>query len=148
MARLAEKVPALRWIDIDLGQLQFENPPIDYPAALIDIQGVDYSNAGGNTQIAQTTVAINLAFKVHGPSNHLAPESQRVAAMKHYDVVTDVYEALQGYATEEFSPLTRLSLQRQASTWPRHYTMVFRTQGVDRSAVKQRVPWSGPVVVK
>lgn len=133
MNRLSEQVPALAWIDVDLGQLSFDAPPVDYPCALIDVANVEYSGAGRNVQMAITTVNINLAFTVLSPSDHTAPEVLREQAMEHYRTISEVYQALQGYGTVDFAPLNRTTLTRQKNTYPRHFTMTFRTQAMDNS---------------
>ena len=36
-ARIKALVPEVRWIEMDYGQLQYEQPPVDFPAVLIDL---------------------------------------------------------------------------------------------------------------
>lgn len=123
--RLASQVPELQFIDINLGQLQLETPPVDFPCALIDISNVDYSSCTGTRQIANVDISVTLAFKVYAPSD--INSDQRSEAMQHYDLINKVAKALHGYGSPLFSKLTRTSLQRQNQTYPRHFTMNFKT---------------------
>lgn len=135
--RLAEQVPELTWIDTDLGQLAFEEPPVDYPCALIDVSNIDYSSYQQNTQKALVEIDINLAFTVFSQSDFTAPEHIKEQAAEHYKIVRKVYQALQGFETPNFSKLNRTSLKRQKNTYPRHFTMSFQTAYTDYCATPQ-----------
>lgn len=130
--RLRNEVPELRFIDIDLGQLQLEQPPIDWPCALVDVANVDYK--GGNMQTAETVLNITLGFLVYGPSNTGAAPELRQQAMQHYEIVRKVAETLHGFSPAGFAPLNRVSLVRGNETYPRHFTLSFRTQHTERIA--------------
>ena len=41
-----QTIPEFRYIGEDWGQLNFEQPPVDWPCALIDLGNVDFSSAG------------------------------------------------------------------------------------------------------
>lgn len=133
-ARLDAEVPELRFIDLDIGQLQMESPPVDFPCALVDISDVDYSSSGRGLQTAISTVTVSIGFQVLAPSDTRAPEDQRMLALDHYRIVSKVAAALHGYGTDLFTPLCRVALRRQSSTYPRHFTLTFRTQSQERIA--------------
>jgi len=137
MERLAEKVPEL-WIDVDFGQLSVENPPVDFPCALIDIRSAAHTDTSDNGQITNARVMISVAFSVLGPSDHGAPAELRAKAMDHYRILQEVYVALQGFGTEEFAPLSRATTERKDETYPRHFIMVFDTAFADESACPVR----------
>lgn len=122
--RLAAQVPELRFIDIDLEQLGNENPPVDFPCALIDVSSIDFD--GSTTQTAVADINVTIGFNVLTPSSQHSVEC-REQAMAHYDIIDKIAEALHGFETEGFSKLTRTALRRRATTYPRHYVMSFRT---------------------
>lgn len=128
--QLRTEVPELRFIDINLGQLQLENPPVDWPCALVDVASVDYQ--GGDMQSAETVLNVTLGFLVYGPSNAGAAPELRQQAMQHYAILRQVAEALHGFRPEGFAPLNRVSLVRGNETYPRHFTLSFRTQHTER----------------
>lgn len=128
MNRLADKVPELNFIDIDLEQLQLSAPPVDFPCALIDVATIDYSSNSGNSQQALATINVTLGFNILSVSDANAPATTRAQSMAHYKIIEKVAEALHGFGTQEFSSLQRIKLQRRANTYPRHYVMSFQTQ--------------------
>ena len=54
-------IPEFRYIGEDWGQLNFEQPPVDWPCALIDLGNVDFSAAGMRSQQAEAVVNITIA---------------------------------------------------------------------------------------
>lgn len=96
--RLRSLVPALRTIDYDFGQLA--NPeqamPIDYPACLISVESVKWTENGQKIQkgalVVAVTVAIRPTFVSAGQSS---PDLWRYTAMMQ--PVNDVFTALAGY---------------------------------------------------
>lgn len=128
MTRLSDKIPALRFIDIDLEQLQLTEPPIDFPCALIDVAQITYSSCAPGRQIANATINVTLGFSLLGTSDTHATPTDRARAMEHYQIIGQVAEALHGYSNGCFKPLVRENLSRRATTYPRHYTLSFVTQ--------------------
>ena len=72
MQKLAQ-IPELRWIDLNVGQMSVQNPPVDYPCALVDITAIDHTTAGVQRQIGDLQLEIELYFIVRSPANTLAP---------------------------------------------------------------------------
>lgn len=124
--RLTAEVPELLFIDVDLGQLRMGNPPVAFPCALVDIANIEYR--GGRMQTAETTVNVTLAFAVYGASTVGADATLRAEAMAHYAIIRKVAAALCGFRPENCAPLLRESLTRGNETYPRHFTMSFKTQ--------------------
>lgn len=127
MERLANQVPELRFIDVDLEQLQLENPPVDFPCALIDISNVNYTSSLHSQQQADVDVSVTLGFSVLAPSSHYSEPVYKKEAMQHYSIITKVAEALHGYETDSFVKLDRVSLSRRTNTYPRSYVLNFKT---------------------
>lgn len=136
MAKLQE-ISALRWIDINIGQMDVDNPPVDYPCALVDVPDIDYKSAGGKRQNGEAIVEVELFFPVRTPSNMSAPEQVRQQAFEHFKIVKDVYLALQGLEGNNFSGLNRIKLSRRKDYYPRPITLFFRCSVEDHSAVKE-----------
>lgn len=133
--KLAADVPELRWIDINLGQMATENPPVDYPCALIDVTDIDYTTAGMHRQVGEARIEIELYFIVRSPSNTAAPEKMREQAFGHFGTVKKVYKALEGVSGESFGGLNRVKVRRNKTYYPRPFTLVFRCSVEDRGAV-------------
>lgn len=112
MDRLLEQVPALRYIDQDLGQLQgyTNRPDVAFPCALIDFTGWNYENMGDLQQMAEGNVMINLGFAIHSASNNLTPEVWRKLPLDYYEIEWAIHKALQGWSPgDEFGLMMRNS---------------------------------------
>ncbi len=123
MARLKEKVPALRWIDFDTGQLETnERPPVAFPCALLTI---DVANATDLTPLVQECrgrLKLRIAFDRQMKTDSATPTPELEKALHPYDVVAQVYAALQGYGTEHFDTLSRTRQGKDAS---RHGVFIY-----------------------
>ncbi len=129
---LREKVPALKTIDADKGQLA--NPekafPIDYPAVLIDLDSVDWSDLGKMVQKGKSKIAVTVAVLPTKHSHQTSPTLDDFVI--EMDVINEVYAALNG-----FMGLARGKTYRQ-KRWDtiQAYTHLFNNTLTDRSAKK------------
>lgn len=142
LAKLKNEVPELRWIDVNLGQMATENPPVDYPCALVDVTDISYTTAGMRRQVGEARIEIELYFIVRSPANIAAPDYLRKQAFEHFGVVAKVYKALEGVSGESFGGLNRVQVRRDKGYYPRSFTLVFRCSVEDRAAVQtyQKLP--------
>jgi len=109
VTQLKAEVPELRWIDVDEGQLNDENPSVAYPCALIDI---DYPNCSDESEFIQMCIArvtIRYAFKPSGSASGVAPTLNQEKALERWGIVTKTYSALQGWGTDEAGSFSRRS---------------------------------------
>jgi hypothetical protein len=93
-----------------LGQLEhYEGrPPVSWPCALIDVDGFDFSDVGGdNEQIGEGFLIIRLGVPAYSPANNLAPGVVRLKALEYYNIEQKIQVALHGWRTEGFSKLLR-----------------------------------------
>ena len=126
MKRIQSQVPSLRWIDMNMGQMDTENPPVDYPCALVDITNVDWTTMmNGGQQRGKATVEVELYFVVRQPTNTSAPEHIRSQAMVFFDIVQEVNRALHGFRGENFSPMVRVSSQKRKEYYPRPVVLTY-----------------------
>lgn len=138
MDRLKSQVAAIRWIDFDTGQLDSsERPPVAFPCALLSIS---VSSARDITDYAQDCVGrvrIRLVFDQQMRTTSSATASVRNAALNPYNIIADVYSALQGWTAGNFSPLSRVRQDREPS---RHglfiYLIEFAVEFEDQTAEK------------
>ncbi|MDD4395680.1 MAG: hypothetical protein PHQ33_07330, partial [Bacteroidales bacterium] len=54
-------ITELKHIDKNWGQLQYEQPPVKFPCALLDIANVNYSQMGKLAQLAEGDIEITVA---------------------------------------------------------------------------------------
>lgn len=95
--RLTANVPALKYVDQDWGQMDFyAPPPVKFPCALIDIQTVQYTNAGELIQQGTALIVIRLFDIRLSNSSQSAPAGQKENAKKIWQLLADVNKALHG----------------------------------------------------
>lgn len=119
-------VAALKWVDKDKGQMNFEKPPVLFPAALVTISLPNTQNNNRVEQSGQARIEVKLCFDWGGNTSQVTPAIHRDKSLEYYDVMDEVFKKLQGWSSSEITPLERRSLVPLAR--PDHYTtevMVF-----------------------
>lgn len=110
---LLNEVPALKWKDLNIGQLAEEQPPVSFPCALIniDLPNCNDIDDSGKLQQVASRFQITLAIKSAGETNANAPELQRANALDYFDLVESVYKKLQSFQSQTYAPFSRRSQQ-------------------------------------
>lgn len=137
--RIIAEVPALRYVDIDWGQLSyyFPHPPIQWPCALIDITNVQWSNVLKNGQLGMATIQISVADLRLTNTSGKAPQGQKDNALAIWDILNKVYVALQGWAGDKsYAGLMRTAnSQTRREDGVRIYQITFTTEIKDNAAI-------------
>lgn len=110
LARIAAKVPGIKYIDQDLGQLENYQlrPAVNWPCLLVDIEETKFSDAAGEMiQIGEGMVSFRLGLVQYSNSSSITPVSVRGKAMSYYRLENDLYKALHGWSPEGFTRLLR-----------------------------------------
>jgi len=129
MARLLAEVPALKWIDLDTGQLNQDPPPVLFPCALIGIKLPTCKSQTDTLQDCVALVTVKLAFDSQRRTAGAVAEQQRNESLAVYDTIADVYAALQGFSTSGFDSLSRKSQgddpHKKLFVYKQEYTTTF-----------------------
>ncbi len=100
-ARLELKVPQLRYIDEDWGQLEYfsPTPPTKWPCALIDLSvPATWSNFGKLGQLGLVQIKLRIAdLRISNTSNK-APQFQKDAGFSIFELIELVHKAIHGYS--------------------------------------------------
>lgn len=108
--RLEAEVEALRWIDIDSGQLEVtQRPAVAFPACLVDMAYPQCDDLGGGKQNVTANVTLRLVFDAPGATSAASPVREQSLAF--LDTIEAVHEALQGWSTTALSAFSRLNAQ-------------------------------------
>lgn len=108
--RLSE-IPGLQHIDKDWGQLQYEQPPVKWPCALLDVANADFKQMGRGFQQADADITVTVANLNLVRSSSKAP--MRGHAYATIDLLDEIHQALQLFSDgQHFSPMMRTNLQR------------------------------------
>lgn len=136
MAQLKEKVPALRWIDLDTGQLEItDRPPVAFPCALVSISISSAKDVTDKIQECSARVRVRLAFDQPSKTDSATPSDVLNLSLNPYDVIADVYSTLQGFYTDNFDNLSRTRQDRENSRNGLFvYAMEFSTTFTDQTA--------------
>ncbi|WP_425628854.1 hypothetical protein [Cellulophaga lytica] len=102
-----DAVASIKWVDEDKGQMNFERPPVLFPAALVTISLPSTRNITISKQQASAQIAVKLCFNYGGNTNSVTPDTDRDRSLQYYDVVDEVYKALQGFSSPHFNALER-----------------------------------------
>ncbi len=127
--KLNQEVKALRWIDMDTDQLgSATRPAIALPAALINVDLENCKSLADKIQICDVKIDVTLVFDTPGATSSNTPEEIVNANLSPYDVIQTVHEKLQGFETNLFEPLSRISGKKRKN---RHglfqYEISYRT---------------------
>lgn len=108
---IKSNVPEILWVEQNFGQYgdpEFSSKTI-FPACLIDFNQTTYSNMGGNIQLGACNVNLVLLFKPFSQSYSSAPNNVKERALEYYNIEHKLATALNGWAMDYFTPLTRMS---------------------------------------
>lgn len=125
-----EAVPAIRWVDFDLGQLEQELPPVSYPCALISVQSGEFTNLTSLAQHGELIIAVRVAFKVFERTHSKTENNFREVGLQHLDTLQAVHYALHGMDGENFDSLQRQSMATEPNLQNpnlRIYTLLYTT---------------------
>lgn len=108
--RIKQTVPEVKWVDQDLGQLEFytDRPAVLFPCVLIDFDNIDFEDIGQNAQLCNCVVKLRVAFNVYHHSNSSTPVPQREKALEIFDVIKNLHYNLHGWSGETFGSLARI----------------------------------------
>lgn len=152
--RLKEKVPELRYIAEDLGQLEFydpdagERPPVSWPCALIDFTNATYDDMGGGEgmQWATDSIQIRIGFDPYSTANNLVTTEVSGKALRYYELEMAIHQALHGW---DGGGLCQSMSRRTAITEKRNdpyrvRVVSFSTSFMDDSAIPAKSQVSRP----
>lgn len=111
LEHLIAKLPELRWIDEQKGQMRFERPPVAFPACLIDIAFPRTNNITTKIQEGQLLLEVDFCFDyTANTSSNAFTKADRDKGLKHWDLVHKGEKALQGFESPYFNHLERISV--------------------------------------
>lgn len=117
--RISDAVPAIAFIDQDLGQLSNKaRPPVSWPCVLIDFENFRFKNLAENVQTAKGTIVLRLGFAPHSASSQITPKTPKQLALSYYELEWAIHLALHGWTPDggEFGALSRTTAITQPRT--------------------------------
>ena len=112
-AKIKSSVPAIAMVDYEKGQMNVkpgDRPALKFPAALIRIEIPGANDVTDKSQDCRARITVRLIFEVlKSETATIYSEDKINAALEPYDVIADVYAALQGFENADFNALSRKS---------------------------------------
>lgn len=103
-------VSGLKHVDKDWGQLRYEQQPVKYPCALIDLEQVGFSQLGKGYQLADVSITVTIANQRLVPTSSKAPGKHD--GYSTIELIEATHYALQLYYKQGFAPLVRTNLRK------------------------------------
>lgn len=113
---LIERLSSIRllaYVSADWGQLAYDPPAAEWPCALVDISQVSLHDTLREEQTAEGIITVTVADYIDAPLHDDTPAGDFAQEMRIYSVIDQVHQALQGFDTAGFTPLSRRSVRRQ-----------------------------------
>lgn len=132
--RLQQEIPELRWIDVQMAQLNTEErPPVAFPCCLVDLAYTDCQALSAGRQKVSVQVTLQVGFLPSGQTNAHAPEEVREKALYMFDVLAKIHTALQVWNNNRmFMPMQRKQvIPERRPDGLKVYQMVYRMEYMD-----------------
>lgn len=138
---IKESCPQIRYVSRNWNQLSYEQPPVKFPCALVDIDSLQFSEIAHGNSIANGTISVTIA------DSQLARGSSSSRDFELLDTVTLVADKLQCLSTPDFQPLILVSLSKSYSDKSYDvYTLTFSTSFVHHRSLKPQTAQADPVI--
>ena len=119
--RIAEKVPEIKYSNIDIGQLEvytLDSPSVDWPALLIDFPDATYDDLHGYEQSGDFNIVTRLGFNPFSQTSNLQPEEVRRNGLYYFELEQKVVNAMHGWQPlkPDGTPLCQPFSRRRVAT--------------------------------
>lgn len=140
LKRLSD-VTGLAYVSADWGQLTMEQPPVEWPCALVEVTVPAYVTSSVEIQEARAVVSVTLADYINaGISPYMLTEEYE-QEMRIYAIIDRVHDVLQGLNTQGYSPLVRASTHKtKAIPGVRAFVVEYETQWTDEAVRAELSP--------
>ena len=102
-------VAQLKWVDLEKGQMNSSKPTVAFPAALISIYLPKTNNITKEKQNVDCQITVRLCFNFTGSTNSKMTTAERDKSLAYFEIADAVFNALQGYETENMNSLERIN---------------------------------------
>ena len=101
-ARIIELVPAIKFVDQNIGQYGFDDfrTRVTFPAVLIDFPNTTFSGMQGNIQLGNTTISLSLLFDSYSQTVNGTPDNVKELGLQYLEIEQQLHIAMQGFETD------------------------------------------------
>ena len=131
-----KNVPDL-YVAENWGQLNIEQPPVNFPCALIDLGEATYSQLSRQAQQADLEIQITLADLIYNGIDQGSPEEEKERELRIFDLINTLHRCLHGLSGATFSPMHRIHIAKTIREDAiREFVIRYRCGYTDRTAVE------------
>lgn len=110
LARIADKVPKIKFTTFDFSQFEQEQPPVSWPCLLIDFETFNFSDLSENVQVASGYIGLRLGFNPYSSVSSATPVDFRNKGLEYFVIEWELHKALHGWSPgDDFGNLSRVS---------------------------------------
>lgn len=106
-----KQTPSLNYCAEDWGQLNFEQPPLNFPCALIDLGSAEFSQASNRVQLGEGVINITIADVNQSVVQNM-PQAMQNNSFRIFDIIDEINAQLHGFEGDNFGKLTRISVSK------------------------------------
>ncbi len=141
-------IKGLAYVSADWGQLSMEQPPVEWPCALVEVTVPAYVTSSVELQEARAIVSVTLADYIDAGIAPDTPAEEYEREMRIYAIIDSVHDVLQGLNTQGYSPLVRTSTRKtKAVPGVRAFVVEYETLWEDVAARQEAQTVKPDVVV-
>lgn len=136
LARIADQIPEIKYIDMDKGQFNIDRPPVSFPACLISMQVTSTQENNRTNLHKQLMVSFRLGWDFDGNTSIITPEQDRLNSLAYFDLIEKLETAFQGWddGTRRFNYFSQLSLREEPRPKLKVIAIPFRTSYHDQKS--------------
>lgn len=121
-------IEGIRYVAEDWGQLDYEQPPVQWPCALVDMQDVRYSQTGMGGLLADCTFTVQLTDQAPQRVSSRASDTQKERSLQIFGIIDRVIQDIHAKDSAEHSPFMLEGMQRVNLPELQSYVLTFKTQ--------------------
>ena len=120
------KIKELRYVASNWGQLDYEQPPVQWPCALVDVQGADFSALGSGSLLGEAQVSIQIVNRPTVQTSARSPRPAQDCNLILLDIADQIYAALHAVDAETHTPFVLKNITKTNLTDLQSYTLTFK----------------------
>lgn len=118
----------LRYIAEDWGQLDYEQPPVQWPCALIDMQEVRCSQTGAGGLLCECEFSIQIAQRAPQRVSANAPDRLKDESLAFSAIIDRIFLKIHAEESENHSPFVLRDIRKVKEPDIQSYILSFATQ--------------------
>ncbi|RYF26584.1 MAG: hypothetical protein EOO42_01075 [Flavobacteriales bacterium] len=137
LKELIATVPAIKWVDLDKGQIDHYEfrPALPFPSALLRINVTRTDDLGGGVQRCWLSCNVRLVFDYSGDTNNHVPASALTHSLEFFNITEAVFKAIHYKGNAEIGKFMRKGqTQEQRTDGLTVINLPFETIYTDKSA--------------